>query len=71
MFRLTDDKVCGEVKAGNGSSDASVPFRGLNVVLFGDLHQFPPVKGCNLPFIAKMTLQKDLLLAVPFFTNLK
>ena len=35
------------MKAGDGSTSATVPFGGVNVILFGDLHQFPPVK--NLP----------------------
>ena len=38
-------QVCGQVKAGNGSTSTTVPFGGINVILFGDLHQFPPVRN--------------------------
>ena len=36
-------QVAGKVRAGDGSANSTTPFRGLNVMLMGDFHQFPPV----------------------------
>lgn len=41
LARISD--LCSVVKAQTGSKDAHKPFGGLNVILFGDFHQFPPV----------------------------
>ena len=38
-------KVCGHVKAGDGRADATIPFGSINVILFGDFHQFPLVRN--------------------------
>ena len=31
------------IKTGSGEADSTVPFGGMNVLLMGDFHQFPPV----------------------------
>jgi PIF1-like helicase len=36
-------QVAGSVKTGDGGIDATVPLGGLNTILTGDFHQFPPV----------------------------
>jgi hypothetical protein len=40
-------QVCGKVRAGDGSATSTAPFGGLNVLLMGDFHQFPPVGNSN------------------------
>jgi hypothetical protein len=41
-------QICGNVQAGNGGTMARNPFRGLNIMLISDFHQFPPVAHTNL-----------------------
>ena len=36
-------QVMGYVKMRSRSANSTVPFSGLNVLLMGDSHQFPPV----------------------------
>lgn len=33
------------IRGANGEGDATKPFGGLNVIMFGDFHQFPPVSN--------------------------
>lgn len=41
-------QVAGQIHAGDGSGDSTVPFGGMNVIIVGDFHQFPPVgKGAS------------------------
>ena len=40
-------QICGKVRAGDGSASSTAPFGGLNVLLMGDFHQFPPVGNSN------------------------
>jgi hypothetical protein len=40
-------QVAGQVRVGNGSANATIPLGGLNMIMFWDLHQFPPVKSMN------------------------
>lgn len=42
LLTLTS-QVAGFVKTGSGRADSTVPFGGINVLLMGDFHQFPPV----------------------------
>ena len=42
LLTLTS-QVTGFVKTGNGRANATVPFGGMNIILLGDFHQFPPV----------------------------
>ena len=36
-------QVAGSVRTGDGQADATIPLGGLNTILTGDFHQFPPV----------------------------
>jgi len=36
-------QVAGSVRMGNGQTDATIALGGLNMVLTGDFHQFPPI----------------------------
>ena len=36
-------QVIGFVKMGIGTADSTLPFGGINIILLGDFHQFPPV----------------------------
>ncbi|RDB16871.1 ATP-dependent DNA helicase PIF1 [Hypsizygus marmoreus] len=38
-------QAIGKVLVGEPGSDATLPFGGMDVILFGDFHQFPPVKN--------------------------
>lgn len=38
-------RVIGKARAGLEDYDPQLPFGGLNVIIFGDMHQFPPVTG--------------------------
>ncbi|RDB25791.1 ATP-dependent DNA helicase RRM3 [Hypsizygus marmoreus] len=61
LSMTTKDHLClasqaiGKVLTREPGSDATLPFGGMDVVLFGDFHQFPPVKNrtgalyCNRP----------------------
>jgi hypothetical protein len=42
---MTLTKVCGEMKSALTTTHATLPFGGINVVFFGDQHQFPPVRN--------------------------
>ena len=42
-FITLTSQVTGSVKTGIGTVDLTVPFGGMNFLLLGDLHQFPPV----------------------------
>ena len=42
LLTLTS-QVTGFVKTGNGRANTTVPFGGMNIILLGDFHQFPPV----------------------------
>lgn len=42
LITLTS-QITGFVKTGVGTADSTVPFGGMNVLLLGDFHQFPPV----------------------------
>lgn len=37
--------IAGNVRAESGVADATLPFGGMNIILFGDFHQFPPVSN--------------------------
>lgn len=51
MSMLTADtlmltlQITGLIKTGNGNADLTVPFGGMNTLLMGDFHQFPPVSN--------------------------
>lgn len=45
-------QVIGSVRTQADCGDRGKPFGGMNIILFGDLHQFPPVGGGNLPLYA-------------------
>jgi hypothetical protein len=40
-------QVAGKARVDDGRADATVPFGGLNVIMMGDFHQFPPVGASN------------------------
>ena len=40
-------QVAGKSRIDNGTADSTVPFGGLNILLMGDFHQFPPVGNSN------------------------
>ena len=40
-------QVAGKVRVDDGKADATIPFGGLNIILLGDFHQFPPVGAPN------------------------
>jgi hypothetical protein len=40
-------QVAGKVRVDDGKADSTIPFGGLNVMLMGDFHQFPPVGATN------------------------
>ena len=40
-------QVTGKVRVDDGKADATIPFGGLNIILLGDFHQFPPVGAPN------------------------
>ena len=40
-------QVAGKVRADDGSTDSRTPFGGMNVILMGDFHQFPPVGAAD------------------------
>ena len=42
-FITLTSQVTGFVKSSIGTADLTVPFGGMNVLLLGDFHQFPPV----------------------------
>jgi hypothetical protein len=47
-------QVAGKVKVDDGKADATVPFGGLNVLIMGDFHQFPPVGGPHIALYRKL-----------------
>ena len=40
-------QVAGKVRVDSGAVDSTAPFGGLNIILMGDFHQFPPVANVN------------------------
>jgi hypothetical protein len=42
LFTLLS-QVCDKVRVGDTTAAAMVPFRGLNITILGNFHQFPPV----------------------------
>ena len=55
LLMLTS-QVTGFVKTGNGRADATVPFGGMNVILLGDFHQFPPVANSHASLYASPSI---------------
>lgn len=39
--------VLSRYRASQDACDASIPFGGINIIMLGDFHQFPPVKAAN------------------------
>jgi hypothetical protein len=46
-------QVAGKVKVDDGKANTTVPFGGLNVLIMGDFHQFPPVGSPHVALYRK------------------
>ncbi|KIM74273.1 hypothetical protein PILCRDRAFT_92659 [Piloderma croceum F 1598] len=46
-------QVAGKARVDNSRANATVPFRGLNLILIGDFHQFPPVGAASSAICAR------------------
>lgn len=65
-------KVSSQLVTAKASSDKTLPFGGINIIVFGDFYQFPPVKGTALFADAALPRPKELqYLTISEKTNLK
>jgi len=54
-------QVAGKVHAGEGAAMSTASFGGLNVMLMGDFHQFPPVGNTNAALYSNSPVRNTVI----------
>jgi len=62
-------QVAGKVHASDGSVDSTTPFRGLNMMLMGDFHQFPPVGNSKAALDSNPLSRKTTIIGKAIYTQ--
>ena len=75
MGMLTKDimtylsQVAGIVRTGDGHADSTIAIGGLNVLLTGDFHQFPPVANVNASLYSSLNPRPNCLIGENIFNQ--
>ena len=62
-------QVCGKVRADDSAANSTVPFGGLNVLLTGDFHQFPPVGNANAALYCPALLRNTSIVGKAIYSQ--
>jgi hypothetical protein len=75
MGMLTKDtltylsQVTGVVRSGDGHTDSTIAFGGMNLILIGDFHQFPPVANANASLYSSSNPRHNCLIGENIFNQ--